>query len=379
MDSKITRLLCKPILSLCPRFFLVLVLLFFLFICLWNFMDLNSTFCHPVEKSLPTILLQSEPQNKNGPFSKTEQNNLELTILVWTWPFGERFPLDTCEKVYGISGCHLTDDHRLYKHADAVIIHHQDVMYVKGKLPQAPRPPNQWWVWFNLESPSYTPNMDMLDNLFNLTMTYRYDSDIVRPYGWLEVLKEPQDFIIPKKSKLVAWAISNWNPNTQRVKYYEELKKHIPIDIFGKKHQPLHWDNLISTISMYKFYLSFENSVHVDYITEKLWNNALLSGAVPIVSGPPRENYERFLPRDSFIHISDFPSAKEMAAYLLELDANNEKYQHYFQWRSRLRVRREVGWDNHYCKACRVLRHAPAYKIIPSVAKWFSSQDYPVQ
>nr|XP_033784690.1 alpha-(1,3)-fucosyltransferase 9-like [Geotrypetes seraphini] len=378
MDSKFKRRL-KLILSLFPRFFLILVLLFSLFIYLWSFVDLNSTFCHPADKNLSPTLLQSELQYKNGPLSKTEQNNLELTILIWTWPFGERFPLDTCEKLYGISGCHLTADRRLYERADAVIIHYQDVMYSKKELPWAPRPPNQWWIWFNLEPPSLTKNMDMLDNLFNLTMTYRYDSDIVRPYGWLEVLKEPQDFIIPNKSKLVAWAISNWMPNSRRVKYYEELKKHIPIDIFGKTYLPLQWDDFMSTISVYKFYLSFENSIHVDYITEKLWNNALLSGAVPIVSGPPRENYESFLPKDSFIHINDFPSAKEMAVYLLELDANNEKYQRYFQWRSRFRVRREIGWDNHYCKACRWLHQVPAYKIIPSVAKWFSSQDYPDQ
>ncbi|XP_029438351.1 alpha-(1,3)-fucosyltransferase 9-like [Rhinatrema bivittatum] len=377
MESKIPRLYCKPIPFFSSRFLFSLILVFFSLICIWNIMNLKSTFCHPVEKTLSPTRAQSLSQN--GPLTKTEQNDLELIILVWTWPFGERFPLDTCEKVYGISGCHLTVDKSLYNRADAVIIHHQDIMYLKSKLPQAPRPPHQRWVWFNLESPSYTPNMDFVENLINLTMTYRHDSDIIRPYGWLEVLKEPQEFIIPKKSKLVAWAVSNWNPNTRRVQYYEELKKHIHIDIFGKQHIPLKWDDFISIISEYKFYLSFENSNHVDYITEKLWNNALIAGAVPVVSGPPRENYERFLPRDSFIHINDFPSAREMAAYLLELDANDEKYRRYFQWRSQFRVRREVNWDNHYCKACRALRQAPAYKIIPSVAKWFSTQSYPPQ
>ena len=42
-------------------------------------------------------------------------------------------------------------------------------------------------------------------------------------------------------------------------------------------------------ISHHKFYLAFENAIHCnDYISEKMWRNALRIGAVPIVFGPHR-------------------------------------------------------------------------------------------
>ena len=41
---------------------------------------------------------------------------------------------------------------------------------------------------------------------------------------------------------------------------------------------------MLNFISKYKFYLSFENAHNCkDYITEKLYRNAFMSGAVPIL------------------------------------------------------------------------------------------------
>ncbi|KAM4697142.1 3-galactosyl-N-acetylglucosaminide 4-alpha-L-fucosyltransferase FUT3-like [Rhinophrynus dorsalis] len=295
----------------------------------------------------------------------------ELIILVWVWPFGARFPLNNCKSVHDISGCRLTANRRLYNVADAVIIHHYDIMYNKNSLPRKPRPHYQRWVWYNCEPPQNIRNLHFLDNLFNMTMTFRQDSDICIPYGRLEALKKHQNITIPVKSKLVSWVVSTWYPGAKRTDYYEELKKHIPIDVYGEKHKKLKPEDFRATISQYKFYLAFENSVYKDYITEKLWVNAFSSWTVPVVLGTSRENYERFLPRDSFIHVDDFPSAKELATFLLELDRDNERYQQYFNWRSKYRVLGREGLDAHYCKACKILQQSPAYQVIPSVAKWF--------
>ncbi|KAM4723135.1 3-galactosyl-N-acetylglucosaminide 4-alpha-L-fucosyltransferase FUT3-like [Rhinophrynus dorsalis] len=313
-------------------------------------------------------------QNNQDPsqlYLQSKEKTHQLLILVWTWPFGEIFPLDTCKSIYGISGCNLTADRRLYEQADAVIIHHREVMYDKNILPIRPRPLHQRWVWFNLEPPLIVKNLNMMDNLVNMTMTYRQDSDIFIPYGWMKILKEPQMINIPTKTKLVAWVVSKWYPGTLRIQYYEKLKKHIQIDVYGKKHQKLSWDDFHSTIGQYKFYLAFENSNHKDYITEKLWENSFGTGTVPIVLGPPRENYEHFIPSNSFIHVDDFSSPQELAAFLLELDKDNERYQQYFSWRSSYEVVREIGWDNHYCKACKALHQSRGFQVIPNVAKWF--------
>ena len=34
---------------------------------------------------------------------------------------------------------------------------------------------------------------------------------------------------------------------------------------------------------------------------------------VPVVMGPPKQSYERMAPPNSYIHIQDFPTAKDLA------------------------------------------------------------------
>ncbi|NXJ71695.1 FUT6 fucosyltransferase, partial [Rostratula benghalensis] len=305
-----------------------------------------------------------------GNTSVPPEGERKLTILLWKWPFGQHFNFMNCSKLYRNSDCHFTANHSWSQKADAVIMHHRDVC--TERLAQIPRLPSQLWIWFNLESPSHSPNLGAMDNLFNLTMSYRKDSDIFTPYGELQVLDQPQPLSIPTKTKLVAWVVSNWRAGSQRVKYYQELKKHIAVDIYGQHHLPLPWDKLLSTVSQYSFYLAFENSQHEDYITEKLWRNALSSGTVPVVLGPPRENYERFLPPDSFIHVDDFASAGDLARFLRELSEDAERYQRYFQWRKWLQPVSGVGWDLHLCKACHFLQTKEArYQVVPALSKWF--------
>ncbi|XP_056384136.1 3-galactosyl-N-acetylglucosaminide 4-alpha-L-fucosyltransferase FUT3-like [Hyla sarda] len=296
----------------------------------------------------------------------------DLIVLLWTWPFGDHFPLNECPKPFNDPRCFFTDNRSWYSNANAVIFHHRDVCSSESQMPQTPRPEGQYWVWFNLESPSHSPNLHFMDNLINLTMTYRSDSDIFTPYGWLQKKNVSQNFTIPDKSKLVAWAVSNWNPSSRRVQYYNELKDHIPIDVYGRQHNRLSMNNFNEVLSNYKFYLSFENSIHRDYITEKLWRNALESGTVPVVLGPPRENYEKLIPSDSFIHVDDFPSAKDLADYLLELDKDPIKYEQYFKWRSRLQPVGGIHWQTQYCKACIALHRAPSYRTIKSLSKWYT-------
>ncbi|KAM3919077.1 3-galactosyl-N-acetylglucosaminide 4-alpha-L-fucosyltransferase FUT3-like [Leptodactylus fuscus] len=299
------------------------------------------------------------------------ETEADLIVLLWTWPFGDHFPLNQCPKPFNNPRCFFTDDRDWFPKANAVIFHHRDVCRFKSQMPQMPRPEGQYWVWFNLESPSHSPNLAMMDNLFNLTMSYRSDSDIFTPYGWLEKKNESQNFTIPEKSKLVAWVVSNWNPSSKRVTYYNELKEHINVDVYGRQHNRLDSDKFNVVLSTYKFYLSFENSIHRDYITEKLWRNALQSGAVPVVLGPSRENYEKFIPADSFIHVDDFPSAKDLADYLLELDKDPQRYAQYFRWRIRLRPVGKVSWETEYCKACVALHKAPSYRAIPRLSEWY--------
>ena len=53
----------------------------------------------------------------------------------------------------------------------------------------------------------------------------------------------------------------------------------------------------------YKFYLSFENSICEDYVTEKVWKILQLH-VVPIVLGGA--DYKDILPPHSYIDVRDF-------------------------------------------------------------------------
>ncbi|XP_018430159.1 PREDICTED: galactoside 3(4)-L-fucosyltransferase-like [Nanorana parkeri] len=306
------------------------------------------------------------------PSKKSETSDEPLlTILLWTWPLGYQFPLNRCPNSES-SGCFYTVNRTSYSMADAVVISHRDVQKSEELLPPALRPPHQYWIWFSIESPTNCANLTFMDKNINLTMSYRLDSDIFTPYGWLENIDSKENFTIPKKSKLVAWTVSNWKPKYRRTKYYEELKKYIPVDVYGKHAMTLPREEMLQTLATYKFYLAFENSIHEDYITEKFWRSSLIAGTVPIGMGPPRKNYERFVPPDAFIHVDDFASPQELAEHLLSLDKDEERYRQYFNWRARYQpTRSPSSFLAAYCKICKVLKKTPSYRTIPSIAEWF--------
>lgn len=47
--------------------------------------------------------------------------------------------------------------------------------------------------------------------------------------------------------------------------------------------------------------------------------------------GAKREDYEHIAPENSFIHVEDFNSPKELAEYLITLEEDDDKYSQYFR------------------------------------------------
>ncbi|XP_056612553.1 alpha-(1,3)-fucosyltransferase 4-like [Triplophysa dalaica] len=319
-------------------------------------------------------LMYLPPLREDSPTHAVVRNEPPgVTLLIWWRPYGSREPLPDCAARYGIQGCTLTEERLAYDRADAVIVHHAELMRNWSALPRAPRPPRQKWIWMNFESPSHSGWLAGLAGLFNLTMSYRRGSDIFMPYGYLQ----PRGGDAPQvraRRGLVAWVVSNWNEQHERVQYFKRLRKYIQVDVFGRAGQDLISDSVTRTISRYKFYLAFENSMHTDYITEKLWKNALVSGAVPVVLGPSRENYELFLPADAFVHVKDFRSPLGLAVYLKHLDRHPALYQRYLTWRRRYSVHVTSFWAEHYCMACRgVQASRHQNKVVTDLAVWFES------
>lgn len=87
-------------------------------------------------------------------------------------------------------------------------------------------------------------------------------------------------------------------------------------------------------------------------------------GIVPVVMGPPREDYERRVPPNSFIHVDDFNSPEALAAYLRLVGNDPHLYNKYFEWR-----RHWVLIDtNYYCRLCAML-----HSNIPNM--WYEDVD----
>ncbi|XP_041819576.1 4-galactosyl-N-acetylglucosaminide 3-alpha-L-fucosyltransferase 9-like [Chelmon rostratus] len=294
----------------------------------------------------------------------------DTILLIWMWPFGRTFDVNC--GIYNIERCLLTDDKSLYHKAHGVIFHHRDIHGNLASLPKEPRPWFQKWVWSNMESPANSAPIPEVNHLFNLTCNYRLDSNIPVPYGYLlPVTPEDESFKLPAKDKLVCWVVSNWNAQFKRVQFYNEMKDHIKIHTYGKAFgQDLSEQDYSKIVSSCKFYLSFENSVYKDYITEKLYRPMSL-GTVPIVLGTQRQQYEDHIPGDSFIHVNDFSTPKELAERLIYLDQNNSEYMRYFNWTSRFKVKTSWFGKEQACKTCGYLQNHKGYQAFHDLNKWY--------
>ncbi|XP_028320968.1 alpha-(1,3)-fucosyltransferase 4-like [Gouania willdenowi] len=302
------------------------------------------------------------------------------TILLWVHPFGEVAPLPDCWKQFQIHGCTITDDKHAYRQADAVIFHHRDICSGRVRMPPELRPRSQKWIWMNHECPTHSPRLQKFDRVFNLTLSYRMDSDIYVPYGHLIPVVNgsgslDQTTSLRRPSRLLAWVVSHWSASHARVSIYNELKRYVNIDVYGRAGKPLKKGSeaVQELLRDYIFYLAMENSQHTDYITEKLWN-AVRAGAIPVVLGPSRQNYERLLPPEAFIHVDDFPTVEELAQYLNKVKQNPDLMKHHLSWRQNYSVHQLSFWNELYCNACKVVRRTRGQTSeVPHLKDWFCS------
>ncbi|XP_041476736.1 uncharacterized protein LOC121424914 [Lytechinus variegatus] len=202
------------------------------------------------------------------------------------------------------------------------------------------RPKGQLWVFHSKEAPIHTPEQyppREFGNPYNISISYLTSVDLAPAYYYVDSHNSEQSPMVLRKKKLMYWASSNCNHTSWgRTRFVHELEKYLDIDTFGLcgRLQCLRYANGCYSIqSDYKFNLALENSQCPEYITEKFWYNALLTGSVPIVYGPSKKDYERLAPPHSFIHFDDFKTVQEFVDYINLLDRNDELYLEYFAWR----------------------------------------------
>jgi alpha-1,3-fucosyltransferase len=339
-----------------------------------------------------------------------QSGHIKIIILYWTNFFetndfgagiGSK-PFSQC--AVGVANCLTTTDRGLFNDSDAIIFHAQD-LHIDDLPPSEWRRPHQNFVFFLLESPVHT-RMNVLRqpvfrNYFNLTMTYRRDSDVVNSYGRIQCNTEsspscldfplvngtavqetlsaiPFQIDLTMKTKTVAWFVSNCETDSRRESLAGNLSRFIPVDIYGKcgdgQHQCRNQASCDLMISRnYRFYLSFENSLCTDYVTEKLYR-PLAHDTVPVVYGG--SNYSLFLPAGSYINAMDFESPQSLANYLKTLMIDDELYLSYFRWRRQYTVDPKPigGW----CPLCNFLRGITNHKMNKTyfdIAAWWNGQQ----
>ncbi|XP_071321579.1 alpha-(1,3)-fucosyltransferase 7-like [Trachinotus anak] len=304
------------------------------------------------------------------------------TILLWYWPFNKSYSLkgDVCWDLYRIPHCRLVDQRSWFSSADVVVFHNRELVEGRQKLPlDFPRPPCQRWAWMSLEAPAHNGNLRPYAGIFNMTITYRRDADIIVPYGEL-IPKEAEEHLVEdvtlNKSSLVCWVVSNYQRRHKRSQVYNELKAVVPVKVYGrwtKTH--LTSGALLPTISRCYFYLAFENTISKDYITEKLWRNAYQGGAVPVVLGPSLTDYNAVAPSNSFIHVDQFASVKDLGKFLQELAEDKKRYSEYFTWEQRWKVKLYTDWRERLCKICLQYNSLPQQKVYSDLEAWLKANN----
>ncbi|XP_065307193.1 alpha-(1,3)-fucosyltransferase C-like [Dermacentor albipictus] len=300
-------------------------------------------------------------------------------ILMWT-PFFRNRVWSTELKPSACGGepaCVRTSNRSALSASALVVFHLRDVR--ANDLPTE-RPRGQRWALFTHESPAYESRLpDALRSAINWTATYRSDSDInVLP--WLQKVAQPP---LPRnwwanKTRQALWLVSNCKTFSNREGFVRELAKFVQVDVVGDcgakggaSCLPKMAERCYRQASKtYYFYLSLENSICTDYVTEKFFN-ALNWGMVPVVLGGA--NYSRIAPPGSYIDALAFRNVRQLADHMKRVAADVRLYNSYHAWRQNY----SYAWEDFGCGFCRMLHNSSApVKAYSDFNEWWFKQAH---
>lgn len=297
---------------------------------------------------------------------------------IMTWE--DMFEFRGCE----YNNCIVTSSLSLksVEHADVVLYYFREIQrYPDLDWRQRSQ---QYWVLYSDESAGYGFNQfqPSLDNIFNATMTFRPDSDVPYPYGQtvLNVTSPEINYATGKTKGAFAYVTNCESVGYNRMKTMLRLGKYIDVDIFGActKNVPCDrsdWQCERRLHSKYRFYLSFENSLCKDYITEKFWSRLQSDGHfVPVaLGGTAVSDYTRVAPPDSFLHLYNFTSIRHLGEYLEHLKADDDAYNSYHKWRTNYQV--ETFGYMSSCKLCELANSKSYMPAKSNLSSWWNDNS----
>lgn len=327
-----------------------------------------------------------------------------IRILSWTpkysfkkeWFMRRKLAFHSCNLPEN-RRCEYTADKDKYNISDVILFRLRLLKNMKS-LPRY-RSPKQKWLVYESESPSYVwpymtfPHLETthMKKIFNISSTYSTDSNI--PFrGLLRCSVNETKYqavrdvnLAANKTKLVAWFVSNCKTPSRREDYVKELQKHIPVDIYGdcgplkcgsqtlfKTNRNIDcYDTLLN--NSYKFYLSFENSLCKNYVTEKLWNLYLRNvNVIPVVLG--YDKYSDMVPKGTFIDVRDFQSPAKLAEYLMLLDKDETLFNKYLRRKAALKCT-SPKIVPYKCKLCEYLhRNKHRRQVVEDIRRYWSEE-----
>ncbi|XP_045199002.2 alpha-(1,3)-fucosyltransferase fut-5-like [Mercenaria mercenaria] len=273
----------------------------------------------------------------------------------------------TCE----YNNCWITSNKSHLHTADALLFEIcASGMGTKPPIDTTERSPNQAWIFKCGETPIHHIYGDYKSsawhNTMNWSISYRLDSDMPHPYGYLKTRTVPRildyESIYESKTKTALWVVSNCRVQSARDLYVKELMKHgVDVDIYGRcgPHNRIDKETLEQIIPKYKFYLGFENSLCNDYITEKFFVYYDYNLIVVVRGGA---DYDRLLPTKTYINTAHFPNVSHLAEYLLKLGSDKERYIELLRSKDRYEEKYEYGHKQSICELCRRLNNVSKFK-----------------
>jgi hypothetical protein len=242
----------------------------------------------------------------------------------------------------------FTENRKRIHEADAVVFHIPSLdwyFFRRKKHGQA-------WVAWSMECEQHYARLRSARFMkqFDLNMSYHLDADVMTSYLPDELVNRGNLPEAPGQHQhLCCSFVSGWADRSGRTGYLNKLAQGLDIHQYGRcGNRTIANDqgrqSKLATCAQYKFTLAFENAIAPDYVTEKLYD-PLVAGSVPVYLGAP--NVAQFAPRDgSYINAADFPGPQELTAYLLELDADEQAYARYMDWR-------EQPYSDEFSALCR--------------------------
>lgn len=301
------------------------------------------------------------------------------SILIWNPPgWMANWYGDVDMRQCGHKNCQMEFHRGKFHQASAVMFSVGDSgMGYSPPVSPDKRNPDQAWLFYTLESPVHLMLSDFRSSqwhrTFNWSWNYRLDSDIFHTYGIMQTRQAPPvknyTAIFKRKTKMAAWAVSHCGTHSKREDYVKILKTHTQVDIYGQCGQPYpsNFKQLLN--NDYKFYLGFENSLCRDYVTEKLFNY-LKSDVIVIVRGS--FDYNKYLPKGTFINANDFSSIKALAEFMKNLAEDEDQYIKYLQNKDMYDIKeRDFMFREALCNICHKVNNLEKYrKTYDNVEQW---------